>query len=117
MNLIPIVLGISVDNVATMSLIPMGIIFLISNTCAMNVPKQISKEWKESGLKMSPAVYKLLLWLANIASVVLVLFCFLSNDLKVPTTIITVAIIIYGFVRSKSGKIKIRAKEEYTAEE
>lgn len=117
MSLVPIVLNINVDDVATMSLIPMGVIFIISNTFAMNVPKQFSKEWKESGLKMSPTVYKLLLWLANIASVILVLFCFLSNDLKVPTTIITVAIIIYGFVRSKSGKIKIRAKEEYTAEE
>ena len=44
MNLIPIVLGISVDDVATMSLIPMGIIFLISNTFAMNVPEKFSKE-------------------------------------------------------------------------
>ena len=117
MNLIPIVLGISVDDVATMSLIPMGIIFLISNTFAMNVPEKFSKEWKESGIRMSPAVYKLLLWLANIASVILVAYCFLSNDLKVPTTIITIVIFVYGFVRSKSGKIKIKAKEEYTAEE
>lgn len=113
MSLVPIVLNIDVDDVATMSLIPMGIIFLISNTCAMNVPTTFRKE---SGIKMSPFVCKALLWLSNIASILLVLFCFLANDLKVPTTIITVVILAYGLIRSKSSKIHIHAKEEVSAE-
>ena len=116
MSLIPIIFNINVDDVATMSLIPMGLVAIISNTFALNVPTQFSKEWKESGIKMSPAMYKALLWLGNIASAALVLFCFISNDLKVPTTIITVVTLVYGMIRCKSGKVKIRAKEDYTAE-
>ena len=117
MSLIPIIFNIDVDDVATMSLIPMGIIAIISNMFAMNVPTQFSKEWKESGHKMSATMYKVLLWIGNIASVVLVLFCFLSNDLKIPTTIITVAIMVYAVIRSKSDKIKIRAKDTYSSEQ
>lgn len=112
-NLIPLLLGVELSDMATMSLVPMGLIAILTNLYALNVPTRFAKQWKESGLRLSPALYRILIFLSCAASVVLVVYCFLSNDLKVPTAVFTAVIFAYGIIRSRSGKVHIQAKQVY----
>lgn len=114
-NLIPLVLGVKLSDMATMSLVPMGLISIVASICAYNVPTRFAKQWKESGIKISAGMYHFLTILSCIASAILVAYCFLSNDLKVPTLIFTAIIFAYGVLRSKSDKINIQAQKVYTA--
>jgi len=112
-GIIPILLGIDLDDLVTMQLVPLGLTIGLANLCALNVPVRFSKEWKESGKKMPIGVYRALMILSAVASAVLVAYCFISNDFKVATTAITVGLFLYGFLRSKFGHIDITSKKEY----
>lgn len=78
----------------------------------MNIPSTYSKERSESNVKISAGLYRVLLGLSIVVSIILVAYCFLSNSLKVPTTIITVAIFAYSLIRSRSDKINIHVKSD-----
>lgn len=111
LNLIPLILGLDLSNLVTMSLIPSGIVIIITNLYAMKVPDKYSEEWKASGIKLSAGGYKVLMILSIIASAILVAYCFLSNDMKVATVIVTIAILTYGYLRNKFGHIEIQAQK------
>ncbi len=110
--IIPLILGIDLNDMVTMSLIPMGILFAISNYYSMKLPETHAEQWKASGIKMSAGMYRFLLWLSIAASIVLVLYCFLSNSMKVATIIVTGIVFAYGYLRSKSSKVKIHVQAE-----
>ena len=114
--LVPILLGLQLNDLVTMSLIPSGILVIISNMFAMKIPNRYAKEWKESGIKVSGSLYRVLLWLSNIASAILVGYCFLSNNLKVSTIIVTLFIFAYGFIRSKSSAIVIHTQQNISVQ-
>lgn len=113
-NLIPLLLGINLSDMATMSLVPLGLIAFITDICSFNVPKRFAKQWKESGIKVSVGLYHVCIILACCSSIILVSYCFLSNNLKIPTLIFTAIIFAYGILRSRSSKISIQAKQEYS---
>lgn len=115
-NVIPLLLGVSLSDMATMSLVPMGLLAIVTNLCSYNAPKRFAKQWKESGVKVSEGLYHVLIILSCVASAILAAYCFLSNNLKVPTILFTVIIFAYGIWRSKSDKINIAAKQEYAEE-
>ncbi len=113
LSLIPILSGIPLDNMATMSLVPSGILGVITNAYSMKVPERFPEQWAERKVKMSVSLYRLLLVLSCLASVILTAYCFVSNDFKLTVTVITIVIFAYGIIRGKSDKITIRAKEEF----
>lgn len=112
-GIVPVLLGLDLDDLVTMQLVPLGIVIALTNVCALNTPERFAKEWKESGIKLPVTIYRVLLILAIAASAILVTYCFISNDFKVAVTIITICLFLYGFLRSKFGHIEIAAKKEY----
>lgn len=111
--LIPIIFGIDLNDMVTMQLVPLGTVFMIGSIFNLNVPTRFAKQWKESGIKVSPTLYKVLIILSMIASVILVAYCFLSNGYKIVTLVITAGILLYGYLRNKYGPIDIQSKKEY----
>ena len=83
----------------------------------MNVPSRFEKEWRESGIKITPVFYKFLNGLSILASAVLVIYCFLSNGYKVVTLVITAGLLLYGYLRNRFGRIEIQSQKEYVAGE
>ena len=116
LSLVPILAGIDLNDLAAMSLIPSGILGAITNFYALKVPETYAKEWGESSVKMSPGMYRFLLIAASVASLTIAYYAFSSNNFKIPAIIITIAIFVYGYIRSKSDKINIQAKQVYNAE-
>ena len=112
-TVIPIIFGIDLNDMVTMQLVPLGLVFMVASACSLNVPTRFAKEWKESGIKVSPALYKVLVILSMVSSVILVTYCFLSNGYKVVTLVITAGIFLYGYLRNKYGPIDIQSKKEY----
>lgn len=110
---VPILLGMNLGDVATICLFPGALTKLITNICAMNVPARFEKQWKESGLNISSALYKALLALSSAATIVLGAFYFMSNDLKAAMLVVTGCIVLYGYLVTKFGKVTIHVKEEY----
>lgn len=109
---VPILLGMNLGDVATICLFPGAITKLITNIYAMAVPTRFKKEWTESGLKSVP-VYRLLLVISSVASIILGGFYFYSNDLKLEMLVVTGGIFLYGFLCTKVGHIEIQAKKDY----
>jgi len=115
LGLVPILFGLELSDLVTMSLIPSGLLVAVANFSAMNVPTRFANEWAESGNKMSAGLYRVLMVSSTIASIILVTYCFISNSLKVATIIITAIIFIYSFMRSKSDKVNIQVQTEFAA--
>jgi len=114
-SLVPILIGLDLDDLVTMQLVPLGIVITIANIYSLNVPTRFSKEWKESGIKISAGLYQVLVILSIVASIVLIVYCFLSNNFKVATTIITAGLFLYGYLRNKFGHIDIQAQKTYAS--
>lgn len=114
-GVIAILIGFDLNDFVTMSLVPSGIIIIITNIFSMKVPTQYTKEWKESGIKLPGSMYKLLLVLSIIASAILVAYCFISNSMKLVTVIVTLIIFAYGYLRNKFCKIDIQSQKTYIA--
>ena len=115
-GVVPILLGIDLNDMVTMQLVPLGLVFIVVSFFSMDTPTRYAKEWKESGIRVSPALYKALNWLSILASAVLAFYCFISNGYKIVTLVITAGIFLYGYLRNKFGHIEIQSKKEYTAE-
>lgn len=113
MGLIPLALGLKLNDLVTMSLIPSGLLIIVSNFYAMNVPTKFEKEWRESGIKMSVGLYRFLLVISMVASMILVAYCFLSNSFKIAVVIVTIAIFAYGALRSRSKNVNIHVQNEF----
>lgn len=116
-GVIPVVLGIDLNDMVTMQLVPLGTVIMIGSCFTMNVPPRFEKEWRESGIKITPAFYKFLNGLSILASAVLVIYCFLSNGYKVVTLVITAGLLLYGYLRNRFGRIEIQSQKEYVAGE
>lgn len=116
-GVIALLLGLDLNDLVTMSLVPSGIIIIITNFFSMNVPTRYAKEWQASGVRLPAGVYRALLVLSMIASAILVVYCFLSNSMKWVTAIVTAVIFVYGYLRNKFGRIEIQAQKEYAAVE
>lgn len=112
-GVIVLILGFDLNDFVTMSLVPLAVVIFMANIFSLSAPERFADEWKASGVKVSSAVYKLLLILGCMASVVLGGFCFLSNDYKLITVILVAVIVVYGLLMNKFGKIRIHAQEEY----
>lgn len=112
-GIIPIIFGLDLNDMVTMQLVPLGATFIASSIFVFNVPTRFAKDWKESGIKLSPALYKILNVLSIIASAVLVVYYFVSNGYKIVTLVITAGIFLYGYLRNKYGPIDIQSKKEY----
>ena len=112
-SIIPIILGLDLNDLVTMQLVPLGVVTICSSLTSFNIPVHFAKEWREAGFKMSLGMYRLLIALSVIASATLALYCFLSNGYKVVTIVITVLLFVYGILRDKSGKVKLHSHEVY----
>lgn len=112
-SLIPIIAGLDLNDIVTMSLVPMGIGIAVNTAASWNTPERFAKEWKASGVKVTPAMYRFLVVLSVIASLVLAFYCYLSNGYKIVTAVVTIAIFVYGFLRSKSKAVQIQSQQVY----
>lgn len=110
---VPILLGMDLGDVATICLFPGAILKVMLNIGAMRIPKSFAEEWKASGMKISLGLYKGLLLLSSAASIILGIFYFTSNDLKVAMIAVTAIIALYGILVGKFGKVTLHVREEY----
>lgn len=109
-----LILGFDLNDFVTMSLVPLAAVTILTNLFSLRAPDRYAAEWKASGVKIGSAVYKLLLILGCVASALLGGYCLLSNNYKVVTALLIVAIVVYGLCVNKFGKIVIHAKAEYS---
>ena len=112
-TLIPIIFGLDLNDMVTMQLVPLGLVFIANSLFVFNVPSRFAKEWKASGIKVTPMLFKILNALGIVASGILVAYCFMSNGYKIVTLVITAGIFLYGYLRNKFGPIDIQSKKEY----
>ena len=110
---VPILLGMDLGDVATICLFPGAILKVMLNIGAMRIPKSFAEEWKASGMKISVGLYMGLLLLSSAASIILGIFYFTSNDLKVAMIAVTAIIALYGILVGKFGKVTLHVREEY----
>ena len=110
---VPILLGMDLGDVATICLFPGAILKVMLNIGAMRIPKSFAEEWKASGMKISLGLYKGLLLLSSAASIILGIFYFTSNDLKMAMIAVTAIIALYGILVGKFGKVTLHVREEY----
>lgn len=110
---VPILLGMDLGDVATICLFPGAILKIMVNFSAMKIPEKFKKEWKASGISIPLWLYKGILIISSLASVVLGIFYFNSNDLKIAMIGVTVIIALYGIILAKSGKITLHIRDEY----
>lgn len=112
-SIVPIILGLDLNDVVTMQLVPLGVVTSVAGLTSLNVPTKFAKEWKASGLKMSIGTYRFCVIISVIASAILVTYCFISNGYKGVTVAITIGLALYGYFRSKSSKINLQSHEVY----
>lgn len=112
-GVVVLLLGFDLNDFITMSLVPLAVVCILANIFSLNAPERFAKEWKESGIKISAGMYRFLLILGIIASAILGGYCFLSNGYKVITVLLVVAVIAYGLIMDKFGKIKIHSQDTY----
>ena len=92
-SILPIIGGFSLDNIVSMMLVPGMAIGAITNFQAMSMPERFPEEWANSGLKCSPTLYRILMVISIITSLMTSFFSLTS--LTLPMAIGTVIADVY----------------------
>ena len=108
-SILPIIGGFSLDNIVSMMLVPGMVIGAITNFQAMNMPERFPEEWANSGLKCSPTLYRILMVISIITSLMTSFFSLtsLTLPLAIGTVVATVLIFVWTWYRLKKGYVHI----------
>ena len=106
---LPVIFGFSLDDIVAMIMVPGMVLGVIVNLRAMKLPEQYPTEWANTGLNISAGMYRLMMWVSIVASLLTGVFSLMS--LTMPLIIGTVAATAFIFWYSnyciKSGKVNI----------
>ena len=92
-----------------MMLVPGMAIGAITNYQAMSMPERFPEEWANSGLKCSPTLYRILMVISIITSLMTSFFSLtsLTLPLAIGTVIATILIFVWTWYRMKKGYVNI----------
>ncbi len=114
MCILTVFTGVSLDNVVAMTMVPNMILTLLMNWRARVLPDQYPEEWANKGFRMSPATFRILMYISMVASALTSYFSLTSLDLPlaIGTVVVTVLIFVYVSWQIKNGKIDITSTED-----
>lgn len=106
---LPIMSGISLDNIVSMMMVPGMVIVFITDFRAMKMPKMFPEQWPNNAFNLSEGAFKALMVVSMIASSLTGIFSLtsLTMPLAIGTVVVTVLIFIYSNYMIKSGKVDI----------
>lgn len=107
--ILPVIGGFSLDNIVAMIMVPGMVLGIITNLRAMKLPENYPKEWASTGLNISPAFYRFMMWVSIVASALTGFFSLtsLTLPLAIGTVVATVFIYVYAGWCLKAGKVDI----------
>ena len=117
-SILPIIGGFSLDNIVSMMLVPGMAIGAITNFQAMSMPERFPEEWANSGLKCSPTLYRILMVISIITSLMTSFFSLTSLTLPmaIGTVIATILIFVWTWYRMKKGYVNITSTTDMSEE-
>ena len=91
------------------------VIGAITNFQAMNMPERFPEEWANSGLKCSPTLYRILMVISIITSLMTSFFSLtsLTLPLAISTVVATVLIFVWTWYPSQEGLCPHRQHHRY----
>lgn len=111
---LPVIGGFTLDNIVAMIMVPGMVLGVIVNLKAMKLPEQFPTEWANTGLNISAGMYRVMMWVSIVASLLTGVFSLMS--LTLPLMIGTVAATIFIFLYSnycvKSGRANITSTQD-----
>ena len=107
--ILPVIGGFSLDNIVAMIMVPAMVLGIITNLRAMKLPENYPKEWASTGLNITPAFYRFMMWVSIVASALTGYFSLasLTLPLAIGTVVATVFIYVYAGWCLKAGKVDI----------
>ncbi|MBQ8603301.1 MAG: APC family permease [Oscillospiraceae bacterium] len=106
---LPIVAGISLDNIVSMMMVPGMLLTFITDFRAMKMPEMFPEQWPNNAFNLKAGTFKALMVVSMIASALTGYFSLtsLTPGLMIGTVVMTIAIYVYASYMIKSGKIDI----------
>ena len=112
--ILPVIGGFTLDNIVAMIMVPSMVLGVVVNLRAMKLPEQYPTEWANTGLNISAGMYRFMMWVSIVASLLTGVFSLMS--LTMPLIIGTVAATAFIFWYSnyciKSGKVNITSTQD-----
>ncbi len=113
-SILPIISSFTLDNIVSMIMVPSLVLGVITSLRAMKLPEMFPEEWKNTGFNISPAMFRILMWISIVASLLTSVFSLMS--LTLPLAIGTIgaiiAIYVYANYMIKSGKVNITSTQD-----
>lgn len=108
-SVLPVIGGFSLDNIVAMIMVPSMVLTVIISLRAMKLPEQYPTEWANTGLNISAGMYRFMMWVSIIASLMTGVFSLMSLTLPliIGTVVATILIYVYSNWCIKSGKVNI----------
>ena len=116
-NAVPILLGFSLDDIISMCLACTMIVTAVKNYRGMKLPEMYPEEWENCSIKVSKGLFKTLLAISIVTSIMTSLFSLrnLTLPLAIGSVVMTVIVFTYPYLRMKSGKVKIVSTADMSA--
>ena len=111
---LPVLGGFSLDDIVAMIMVPGMVLGVIVNLKAMKLPEMYPTEWEGTGLGISPGMYRLMMWVSIVASLLTGFFSLTSLDLPkaIGTVVATILMFVIAAYLVKSGKIDITSTQD-----
>ncbi len=111
---LPVIGGFSLDNIVSMIMVPSMVLGVVVNLRAMKLPEQYPEEWANTGLNISAGMYRMMMWVSIVASLLTGVFSLMSLTvpLMIGTVVATAFIFWYANYCLKSGKVNITSTQD-----
>ena len=112
--ILPVIGGFTLDNIVAMIMVPGMVLGVIVNLRAMKLPEQYPTEWANTGLNISAGMYRFMMWVSIVASLLTGVFSLMSLDAAkaIGTVVATVLLYVYANYMIKSGKVNITSTQD-----
>ena len=106
---LPVIGGFTLDDIVAMIMVPSMVLGVVVNLKAMKLPEMYPTEWANTGLNISAGMYRFMMWVSIVASLLTGVFSLMSLNLvmAVGTVIATVFMFWYANYCIKKGKVDI----------
>ena len=110
---LPVVGGFSLNSIVSLILVPGNIANIVRVFYSWNIPEKYPNTWKKNTLHMSAGVYRVMLVFSLIASATLAYFGLRNQSTSgmIGNLLMTAGLIIYSYLRYRSGKVHFKALE------
>ncbi len=118
-NIIPVFLGFSLDQLISMLLVPSAVVTAIKNFRGMKLPEMYPEEWANCSIKCSPGLFKLLMAISIVTSLMTSRFSLrnLTLPMAIGSLVMSVVTFVYPWIRLKQGCVNIVSTADMEKEE